>query len=116
MTHTKRLHIVPGFDQESSTKTMFLLVLELPGGLVEANPILNEDLMGAKIQFVELGQALDAGYLLRDIAGRPGRQWPENAGRGSRTHAFCCLRGAGPDRAREALSGPPRKPCPWKPA
>ena len=55
MTHSMRLHLVPGFDQEDTTKTMFLMVLELPGGLVNANPTLNEDLMGAKMEFVELG-------------------------------------------------------------
>lgn len=68
MTHTVRLHVVPGFDVESATKTMFLITLELPGGLVEANPVLCEDLMGVKITFVELGQALDAAFLLEDVA------------------------------------------------
>ena len=73
MTHTKRLHVIPGFDEDNATKTMFLLVLELPGGLVAANPILNEDLMGAKMDFVELGQAFDAAFLFREIAGRAGQ-------------------------------------------
>lgn len=68
MTHTLQLHIVPGFDQEQATKTMFLIVLELPGGLLTANPVLDEDLMGLSITFVELGQSLDAGFLLQEIA------------------------------------------------
>jgi len=67
MTWTKRLFKIPGFDHDGSTKSVCLMVFDLPGGIISANPTLNQDLMGCEWKFDELGHALDAAVVFEEV-------------------------------------------------
>jgi len=67
MTWTKQPYEIPGFDHEGSTKSMFLVVFDVPAGTITANPTLNQDLMSCDWKFDELGHGLDAAAVFEDV-------------------------------------------------
>lgn len=68
----KMLFTIPGFEVDRCHRTMFLLMVCLPGGIRDASAILTQNRMSADIQFDENLHSLDPNYLGADVASRLG--------------------------------------------
>jgi len=72
MTYLKRLIAIPGFDEGTDSKTMYMAMVALPGGVDTAIATMDNDKNGLTMSWNELGQAFNPAFLLAGMLQMPG--------------------------------------------